>query len=95
MGEGARAEGGGRGVDSLRMASVFVVGCALGAECSLDAGGVLRSGAASVSRLEENPCRADRALLPSPRKGARRNLRSREGLDRVISRQPLPTHRPH
>ena len=41
VGEGARAARGGRGVDPLRMAAVFVVGGALGAECQMDAGGLL------------------------------------------------------
>ena len=41
VGEGARAARGGRGVDPLRMAAVFVVGGVFGAERALDAGGVL------------------------------------------------------
>ena len=41
VGEGARAARGGRGVDSLRMVAVPLVGGALGAERALDAGGVL------------------------------------------------------
>lgn len=41
VGEGARAARGGRSVDPLRVAAVFVVGGALGAERQMDAGGVL------------------------------------------------------
>ena len=41
VGEGARAERGGRGVDPLWMVAMPMVGSNLGSECTLDARGML------------------------------------------------------
>ena len=63
MGEGARAARGGRNVDSLRMAAVFVVGGALGTERALDAAWVHGSSSTTLSLLEEVAGWANREMV--------------------------------
>ena len=53
-----------RGLDSLWMVAMPVVGSIVGTECALDARGLLRSCSATFPRLEEVAGWADREMVP-------------------------------
>ena len=73
-----------RGVDTLRVEAVPLVGGNMGEEHPLGAVGKLRSGTAQVSWLEEVAGRSDRAVLPAAGGCGGGNMPGRGGVDSQV-----------